>query len=361
MTLRDLGPGSEVARRRDRALADAEERLADATGRAMRQFLQRLQKAVTPSSLTAATGSSVPRPVHLFTLGQAAGWWATALDQHVTDEVLAVWRAGYLDIRDGELLRTSLSGADEYIANVTDRLSRTATPTIPQRAMDTARVALADEIARGSSIRTVSQRLAADLGWDSGATFYRQRLADLDARADAILDPLGPPGTPAREAARLGDPLMQEIQQKRAEARKRIDAVESEWQTRSNRIARTETTGAYNAGSIQAAHDEGAAVKIWQATADSRTRRSHLNASGQCVPVGDDFRVGGRSLTMPADPSGPPDETINCRCTLVFARSCEDGARRFADVDDVIEAERQERGLDPDQDRDRPPAVTLDD
>lgn len=343
MTLRDQASGPEVARRRDRALAASEREMAEAVGRAVRQFLRRCQQAVTPASLTAASGSSVPRPVHLFTLGQAAGWWAESLSEHVTGEVESVWRAGYFDTRDGELLRSSLSGADVFLASVTDRLSRTATPTIPEQAMNTARVALSDEMARGSTVRTMSRRLATDLGWDADATFYRERLDDLDGQVDAILDPIGPPGHPAREAARLNDPVVREIQAQRAEARKRIDRTESEWQVRSERIARTETTGAYNAGSLQAAHDEGAGVKIWLATADSRTRREHLTASGQCVPVDSDFRVGGRSLTMPADPSGPPGLTINCRCTMVFARSCEDGARRFSDVDDVIEEERQRR------------------
>lgn len=346
MTLRDEEGITEAARRRERAILRAEQALEEATDAAMRLFLRRIQQSLTPDALTAATGSSVPRPVHLFTLGQAAGWWEEAVDSHITDAVAGVWRSGYFDTRDGDLLRTSLSGADAYLANVTDRLSRAATPTIPEQAMDIARVALSDEMSRGSDIRTTSRRLAAEFGWDEDATFWRGRLSELDSQADAILDRIGPPGDTAREAVRTGrvrDEALSQIQDQRAEAVKHIDRVESTWQTRSERIARTETTGAYNAGSIQAAHDEQAGVKIWLATGDDRTREEHLDASGQCVGVDEEFDVGGALLAMPADPSGPASLTINCRCTMVFARSCEEGERRFGDLDEVMQAERERR------------------
>lgn len=355
MTLRDVEDPTEAARRRDRALAKAEERMAEASAAAMRQFLRKLQQSVTPESLTAASGSQVPKPTHLFTLGQAAGWWEDAIDEHVTDAVQGAWQSGYLDTRDGELLRTSLSGADDYLGRVKDRLSRRATPTIPEQAMDIARVALSDETARGSDIATTSRRLAAEFGWDEDAAFWRDRMGELDSEADAILDRIGPPGHPEREAVRTGrvkDETLARIQDQRAEARKHIDDVESTWQTRSERIARTETTGAYNAGSVQAAHDEGAGVKIWLATGDARTRDEHLDASGQCVPVDDDFNVGGEQLAMPGDPVGPPELTINCRCTMVFASSCEEGAR-FDDAQEPIETEREDRGLAPREERSR--------
>ena len=350
MTLRDIEDAGSAARRRERAILRAEQAVEEATDAAMRQFLRRVQQSITPAALTAAAGEGVPRPAHLFSLGQAAGWWEEAVDEHVTEAVSNVWRSGYFDTRDGELLRTSMSGADEFLANVTDRLSRTATPTIPEQAMDVARVALSDEMSRGSDISTTSRRLAAEFGWDEDATFWRGRMQELDSQADRILDRIGPPGDSAREATRTGripDETLQRIQDERAEARKHIDRVESTWQTRSERIARTETTGAYNAGSVQAAHDEGAGVKIWLATGDDRTRDEHLEASGQCVPVDDDFTVGGEPINMPADPSGSPELTINCRCTMVFAPSCEDGKRRFDEDQGPIDEERERRGEDP--------------
>ena len=346
MALLDLGNRDDVARRKRRALLAAEQAVEEATDAAMRQFLRRCQQSLTPSALTAAAGQGVSRPAHLFTLGQATGWWEDAVDQHVVDAVASVWRSGYFDTRDGELLRTSLDGVDGFLASVTDRLSRTAQPTIPDQAMNIARVALADEMARGAPIRDVSQRLAAEFGWDEDATYWRGQLDRLNTDADRILDRIGPPGHPEREATRTGripDAELQRIQDARAEAVQRIDRVESEWQTRSERIARTETTAAYNAGAVQAGHDEGAGVKVWLATGDDRTRDSHLEVSGSCVAVDDTFDVGGALLQMPADPSGPPEETINCRCTVVFARSCDQAAERFGAADEVIDGERARR------------------
>lgn len=68
-------------------------------------------------------------------------------------------------------------------------------------------------------------------------------------------------------------------------------------------------------------------LKGWTATADMRTRRSHLNAhrkySKDPIPVDEPFilisKVGKHSgtkyeLMYPGDPNGPPHETINCRC-----------------------------------------------
>lgn len=346
--LRDTGSAQDVARRRERLLEQAEAKVEEATAAAMRQFLRRVQRRVTPAALTAA--SSVPRPTRLFEVGEAAGWWQEAVDEHVTQAVADVWRDGYFDTRDGELLRSSQAAIGDHLANVTDRLSRTATPTVPDQAMDKARVALAEETARGSSIRDTSQRLAAEFGWDEDAGFWRDRVSDVDGRIDGMLDPIGPPGDAAREHARLNDPAVRQLQAERANARQHIDRVESEWQVRSERIARTETTGAYNAGSVDAAHVERAGVKVWIATGDDRTRDEHLAAAGQCVAVDDAFDVGGVALEMPADPSGPPELTVNCRCTLVFADTCEEAGQAYGDVDRVMDEERQRRGVDAPED-----------
>lgn len=66
-------------------------------------------------------------------------------------------------------------------------------------------------------------------------------------------------------------------------------------------------------------------LKRWIATADSRTRESHLAAhvryKSNPIPVGDPFilRTRGKPevrVMYPADPSGEPWETINCRCRM---------------------------------------------
>lgn len=47
---------------------------------------------------------------------------------------------------------------------------------------------------------------------------------------------------------------------------------------------------------------------------DGRTRPTHADADGQQVGAKDRFHVGAAWLSYPGDPSGPPEETINCRC-----------------------------------------------
>jgi hypothetical protein len=340
---------ADVASQRERMLMQAERRMADAVGAALREFLRRVRGSITDDALTAAAG--FPNSLRLFTLGEATGWWESAVTSHVSDEVQRVWRTGYFDTRDGEFLASSMQASSDYVANVTDRLSRTASPTIPNQAFDTARVVISQEIAYGSSTDTMARRLATEFGWDHDATFARARLAEVNGRLDSILDPLGPPGSPAREAARLGDPEVRMLQDIRSAQVRQIDRTESTWQTRSQRIARTETTGAYNAGSLDAAYVEGQRVKVWMATGDDRTRDTHLAASGQCVPVEDDFTVGGVPLAMPGDPSGPGHETIQCRCTMVYADSCSEASRRYGRVErGVIDEERERRDEPVDED-----------
>lgn len=353
MALRDLGRSDDAAIRRDRFLRLAEGRMVDATSAALRQFLRRVLDTVTPDALTAAVGD-VPTSLRLFTLGEASGWWETAVDEHVAAEVRRVWRAGYFDTRDGELLLSNQAAIDDYLANVTDRLSRTASPTIPEHAFDTARVAIADEVARSSSIGDMSLRLAQEFSWDADATLSRRRLAELNDQIDTILDAIGPPGHPVREATRLGDPEILRLQQMRADEVRVIDRTQSQWQTRAERIARTETCGAYNAGAIDAGFAEGQSVKVWMATGDDRTRDDHLAAAGSCVPIADRFTVGGEALMMPGDPQGPAHQIINCRCTVVFADSCDQASGRYRLSREVVDAQRRERGLEVPEGADRP-------
>jgi hypothetical protein len=107
------------------------------------------------------------------------------------------------------------------------------------------------------------------------------------------------------------------------ELRARIDNVLSttgsaRWPNRATVIARTEAVGALNAGRAEAfraaAEEEPDVVfeRIWLATDDSRTRETHQAADGQRVPLNQPFIVGGFELAFPGDPSGPPQEVIQC-------------------------------------------------
>lgn len=86
------------------------------------------------------------------------------------------------------------------------------------------------------------------------------------------------------------------------------------------RTARTAVTGAQNAGrmdSYVAAEKMGIKVrKEWLATIDGRTRHSHAMLDGKVVDKDKKFENG---CMFPGDPNGAPEETYNCRCTLIAA------------------------------------------
>ena len=349
MSLRPAESHERLRARRDRMLRAAEGRLGEASARAMRGFLARMTAETRPArleALTAASPSRFERSVALFGIGQVQGWWQEQVDEHVAGEVRRVWRLGYFDTADGVLLFSSLQAAEDHLANVVDRLVYTAQPTVAEGAFEAARVALSEEMARGSSYDTMARRLAAEFSWDAEYGFWEGRLGEVNGRLDAVLDGYGPPGHPDREAARSGrvpDVQVDALQRLRAELVLRMDADRSVWQTRAVRIARTEATAAYNAGALEAMLQEGAGVKVWLATGDPRTRDAHLEAHGACVPVRDQFQVGGEKLLMPGDPSGSAGNVINCRCTMVAADDCRQARRLYGFADGRIEAERAKR------------------
>lgn len=108
--------------------------------------------------------------------------------------------------------------------------------------------------------------------------------------------------------------------------RDRVSAAAGVTEPRATVIARTEVIAASNAGSINQIRLVGlTGTKEWLATMDTRTRCSHLQADGQSVGIQDKFKVGGApcgvaeaDLDFPGDPTGPPEEIIQCRCSMAF-------------------------------------------
>jgi len=87
---------------------------------------------------------------------------------------------------------------------------------------------------------------------------------------------------------------------------------------RSEMIARTEIQGSVNRGAFESYQQSNVVEsKRWLATNDPRTRDTHSLANGQEVPLDVPFIVGGFSLMHPGDRSAPPEETIQCRCTMI--------------------------------------------
>ena len=83
------------------------------------------------------------------------------------------------------------------------------------------------------------------------------------------------------------------------------------------RIARTETHGAANAGAQEAALQAGLPLrKEWNASHDENTRETHTEADGQVVGMDEMFSVGDSLMMFPGDPNGSAEEVINCRCAV---------------------------------------------
>lgn len=84
------------------------------------------------------------------------------------------------------------------------------------------------------------------------------------------------------------------------------------------RIARTEGHRVQVQSAMDACHkakDKGAdVVKQWDATLDSRTRKSHQAVDGEIREPDEKFSNG---LMYPGDPSGGAAEVVNCRCALL--------------------------------------------
>jgi hypothetical protein len=87
-------------------------------------------------------------------------------------------------------------------------------------------------------------------------------------------------------------------------------------------ITRTEVGRSANLGKLMGAMEMGIMMnKIWVTAKDERVRREprdnadHLVLNMTATPLDKLFENG---LRFPGDPDGPPHETINCRCTMVF-------------------------------------------
>jgi len=336
------------AQQHTRSFDAAEKRLKEATDEALKKFLKRL-RSETRSSLTASSVDPLKMNPQLFTVGAAQGWWQSILRLEMEDALLEVWRSGRSATSDAALSVGQLDAAGDFIAKTVDRLSRTATPTIPEQAFDTVRKALIEEMADDRSPKQMAERLAAELQWqgeDRGYWDSRQKGAE--RRLNEYLDDnYGPKYTadPAtgeqrlnqeRDLARRTDPEADRIQKQISQATSRLDRDQSTWQARSERIARTETTAAYNAGIQSAYLDEEVGYKMWIALGDARTRETHIEAHGQTVKADEWFNVGNDALFFPGDPSGSAQEVINCRCTTIAADSPEDLERMIEDVEGPV-------------------------
>jgi SPP1 gp7 family putative phage head morphogenesis protein len=94
----------------------------------------------------------------------------------------------------------------------------------------------------------------------------------------------------------------------------RIQDVMSASRSRAATIARTETGTAFNSGRVEGMRQAGVSKQEWLATKDSVTRDTHEALDGEVRAIDEAFSNG---LRYPGDPSGLPEEIINCRCTVL--------------------------------------------
>lgn len=155
------------------------------------------------------------------------------------------------------------------------------------------------DLARMLWIRAVAAEKVTQI---SGTTLEQARRIIQQATADAIEQGLDESGT-----AKL-------IQSRIASDGARLSRL------RSRVISRTESHAASNASTQMAAKASGLPMqKEWIASGGERTRENHLFASGQIVGIDDPFVVGNDYLMQPGDPSGSPEEIINCRCAVGYS------------------------------------------
>jgi hypothetical protein len=91
---------------------------------------------------------------------------------------------------------------------------------------------------------------------------------------------------------------------------------------RAKTIAITETAAAYGYGRNDAMVQAGITRKAWLTSGNANVRPTHEAAGEaygrrQAIPISEPFVVGGARLMFPGDPSGPPQEVINCHCVQI--------------------------------------------
>lgn len=196
----------------------------------------------------------------------------------------------------------SLDLAQQHLEDVPSRLR-----DWPREAWPIVQARLAEGLAAGDDARGLRERVGDALDITSLTRSTEAQIARIRARIDA--------GVPAAQEAALRARLR--------DLQETTDRSRREWEWRADRVARTETAGAVAAG-VEAyaqyrSQVTGVAVwRQWWSSLDSRVRPSHALAHGQVQPPGARFEVGGAQLRFPADPLGPPQETINCRCSLLL-------------------------------------------
>lgn len=126
-----------------------------------------------------------------------------------------------------------------------------------------------------------------------------------------------------------------------------VEDLQAQNESKMTMFARTGMTGAQNAGRMDAMHrQQELGIKVrkkWIATNDDRTRDSHADLDGQIVDVDEPFQTTNRDgspayIDYPGDPTADPEQTYNCRCTMVYV---------YPDIEELLAAEEGSIDIEP--------------
>jgi len=99
-----------------------------------------------------------------------------------------------------------------------------------------------------------------------------------------------------------------------------IDDMYYTSQDRARFIAENESNTYWNYEEFQQAIADGYTQKTWHTMLDDRVRMSHELVEFETVPITEPFIVGSSQMMYPKDDSlgAPPEEIINCRCSVSY-------------------------------------------
>jgi hypothetical protein len=292
------------------ALARWEERLRVASLKALRKWTSLVSDAVLGDGLTADAG------------GQEPVNWATALLHDVADR-LGVPVALVM----GESLPSRVVEYPDGLTAAPADLPPDPNAVAPLSAQWTA---ILEDMVGSELTAMLGDVFAAVLGEDttiSSRPWVEEYIASVINRLVGVADQTF---DVVRDAVDSGISEGMSIPKIRDLVQAALDAGrESSWAGRAETIARTETIAAYNGGHLQAwkflASETGTTrEKVWLATIDRRTRKSHYRADGQRVALDAKFVVGNAQLDHPGDHSAPADEVVSCRCTMMVVDADEE-------------------------------------
>lgn len=170
-------------------------------------------------------------------------------------------------------------------------------------------------------LRSISGRAAEVAADDAGTDLpndWDENLAPYLKATRALLDAVGDRlASEASQSLAEGLNAGEDLDQLKA----RLAAVFAQEGTqlgagRAQRIAMTEATRAFNAGTLAAAQamtgPDRPLVKQWLTRNDARVRDAHRETDGQLQLLDDPFDVDGTPMQYPGDPTAPAALTVNC-------------------------------------------------